>query len=87
MKRLLLLSLCSLPLTAMQDKPTMLDYVKHTAAPVSLLSGTIMTTAAITGGGCTLFPPVALALGGGYCIKKAYDWRYKQEILDQAKGN
>lgn len=86
MKKLLLaLSLmCALPLSAMQEP--MKDHLKKQAGPCLLLAGTFMTTAAITGGGCTAFPPLTLLVGGAYAMKKGYDWYYKQELLNQAKG-
>jgi hypothetical protein len=88
MKKLLLLALCALPLSAMQEESKMQTYIKRTAAPTLLASGTIMTTtAAITRGGCTLFPPLTLLLGGAYAMKKGYDWYYKQELVNKAKGN
>lgn len=88
MKKLLLLTLCALPLSAMQDP--LKDHFKREAGKTMLFGGAILTnaglTAAITGGGCTLFPPAALLLGGAYAAKKGYDWYYKQDVLNKSKG-
>ncbi len=88
MKKLLLLSLLCLPVVGMQSKndSPLMEHLKTAAAPVALMSGTLMTTSAITGGGCTLFPPTVLLIGGAYAMKKGYDWYYKKECLNTIKG-
>lgn len=88
MKKLLLaLSLmCVLPLSAMQDPVK--DHLKKEAGKTLWVGGMIVaasSTPTIVATGCALMPLTAF-VGGIYAMKKGYDWYYKQELLDQAKG-
>ncbi len=74
MKRLLLLSLCALPLTAMQDAQKQ-KLCKNTAIAAVLANNSIIV--GVTKGGCTILGPVFM--GGALAVvgtKYAYD-KYK----------